>query len=71
MTMQPAELSSLLAVPFEQRDLDWELRFFDSILNSKIEVVNDQPVEGPDGFPYLLVKSPSEKATENAQEVFF
>lgn len=48
-------LSSLLEVPVANRDLDWEIRFLRELPNARVRVLQDTPVAGPDGWPYLML----------------
>lgn len=60
----PPSLGSLLQIDFDQRDLQWELKFFDHLLQSRVEVMNEEPQPGPDGFIYLLTSTEGEETTE-------
>lgn len=53
-------MQSLLSVPENQRDLQWEYQFLDSIPNTKYRVLFEEPQQGPDGWPYLLVENSDE-----------
>lgn len=57
---------SLVQQPESQRNDTWEVQFLDGILTQDVEVLQDQPQTGPDGWPYLLVKAgtPGEKPGE-------
>lgn len=59
------ELDLLLQQPESSRDEMWERKFLDAILSAKVEVMEDQAKPGPDGWPYLLVRT-----SPNAQEPF-
>lgn len=61
-------LESLLSVPFEIRDQSWETQFFLKFTSASVELISDGPQTGPDGFPYLLVKT-SASASEPVQKV--
>ncbi len=50
-------LCDILLVPDSQRDQKWEKIFFDAFLQSKVNIVSEQPQTGPDGWPYLLVST--------------
>ncbi len=48
-------IHNLLAVPIADRDTAWEIEFLRELGRSTVAVVNADPVQGPDGWPYLLV----------------
>jgi hypothetical protein len=50
-------LEELLSTTHEKRDNQWESKFLDAFVNSKVEVISEDPQQGPEGFPYLLVKT--------------
>ena len=56
-------LSVLLAVPMEQRDVDWVSRFLDDLPLASLRAGTPQLIAGPDGFPYfqLFVPEPGEE----------
>lgn len=56
-------LSVLLAVPMEQRDVDWVGRFLDDLPLASLRAGTPQLIAGPDGFPYfqLFVPEPGEE----------
>lgn len=58
-------LDHLIQRPESQRDEIWERQFLDAILGATVEVADDgQFAVGPDGWPYLKVKYPSENANQ-------
>ncbi len=61
-------LEKLLNVTEEERDLDWEDKFFMAFTNSEIQVLSAEPQTGPDGWPYLLADTKGEEL-EPAQKV--
>lgn len=61
-------LSELIKIPDESRDLHWENQFFDALISSKINILSPDPQQGPDGWPYLLAET-SDEATEQAPKV--
>lgn len=61
-------LQEIIKVPDEQRDVQWEYRFFDALAASSLHVVSGEPQQGPDGWPYLLVET-REDATEPAPKI--
>jgi hypothetical protein len=63
------EFETLIQQPEAQRDHAWEARFLDGILQSKVAIVNDEPQNGPDGWPYLLVRTSAEAVEPFARVV--
>ncbi len=61
-------LEKLLTVNEEERDLDWEDKFFMAFTSSEIQVLSAEPQTGPDGWPYLLADTKGEEL-EPAQKV--
>ncbi len=61
-------LEKLLHVTEEERDLDWEDKFFMAFTSSEIQVLSAEPQTGPDGWPYLLADTKGEEL-EPAQKV--
>lgn len=57
-------LNAHLSIPFENRDINWELRFFDLFVTCHLSVEED-PQPGPDGLVYLLVET---EQTEDCAE---
>jgi hypothetical protein len=55
------DFNLLIQQPESQRDSQWELNFLDGILQTKVELTSDLPEGGPDGWPYLKVKTSSEE----------
>jgi hypothetical protein len=51
------DLDLLLQQPESKRDDQWERDFLGLITKAKVEVTQDQAKAGPDGWPYLIVKS--------------
>ena len=51
------ELDVLLQQPESRRDDNWEVEFLKLIVTSKVQVAEQQAKAGPDGWPYLLIKS--------------
>jgi hypothetical protein len=52
------EFEKLIQLPESRRDDQWERQFLDSVLGLKVEVQdNGQPVYGPDGWPYISVRT--------------
>ncbi len=61
-------LFQLLDVTAEERDNSWETKFLDAFVNAKVEILSEDPQPGPDGFPYLFVRT-SEQGTEPVVKV--
>ncbi|MFZ4404148.1 MAG: hypothetical protein ACOYOK_08615 [Pseudobdellovibrionaceae bacterium] len=62
------ELQDLLNTPDLKRDQLWEDRFFVSLTQTNLKVLDETPQVGPDGWPYLLTEiDPS--STESAQKI--
>jgi hypothetical protein len=61
-------IHELLKIPMDQRDLNWEYKFFDLFALTKLKILSPDPQQGPDGWPYLLTEI-SETATDHAQQV--
>jgi hypothetical protein len=57
------DLFSLIQQPESQRDAEWERAFFEAFLDAKVELDGDESRVGPDGWPYLYVKTTAQ-ATE-------
>jgi hypothetical protein len=53
-------MQEILNVPVDQRDEAWEESFFRALPKAHFEFLSDSPIEGPDGMPYLAVKTTSE-----------
>lgn len=51
------ELEVLLQLPESKRDDKWETDFLAGIVTSKVQVAEEQAKAGPDGWPYLLLKT--------------
>ncbi|HMN68846.1 MAG TPA: hypothetical protein PKC28_09945 [Bdellovibrionales bacterium] len=47
----------LVQKPESQRDEAWEARFLEAFAQTKVELVKEEPQQGPDGWPYLLAKT--------------
>lgn len=55
--MSSMNLEQLLAIPEEKRDQAWENKFFQAISQSALELMSEDPQQGPDSWPYLLAKT--------------
>lgn len=62
-------LNELLSIKKSLRDDDWEQSFFHALSSAKIRVLNQDPQEGPEGFPYLLITTYGQGAEESFQRV--
>jgi hypothetical protein len=51
------DLDSLMNQPEASRDEAWELEFLKLIVTTKVQLAQNQPQQGPDGWPYMLVKT--------------
>lgn len=49
------EFSRLLQIPVASRDVAWEIEFLRELPKSSVRVLEENPVSGPDGWPYLLL----------------
>lgn len=72
LSWQPMAFSSniydLLKQDHRARDIEWQYAFFHALTQSKLKILKDEPVPGPDGWPYLLAEI-SEEGTEPAVKV--
>lgn len=50
-------INELCSTPESRRDYEWEKKFLDAFVQSKVELVKEDPVQGPDGWPYIFVKT--------------
>jgi hypothetical protein len=57
-------LRELFATPREGRDDAWIASFFAAIPNAPLVTTPEQVMQGPDGFPYLVLKLPPDGAFE-------
>ena len=62
MDLDLLNLKQLVEIPDEKRDRHWENHFFDTLLQSKVKLLSDQPQLGPDHWPYILVSTEEEGA---------
>jgi hypothetical protein len=51
------DLYQLISQPESYRDDEWERAFLQSIVDAKVEIVSEEAQRGPDGWPYLFVKT--------------
>ncbi|MDX9731997.1 MAG: hypothetical protein RBT63_09520 [Bdellovibrionales bacterium] len=50
-----ATLADLLARSVSERDENWEAQFLKVLPTASVRLVKDQPINGPDGWPYMMV----------------
>lgn len=62
------QLQNILQTPSENRDPNWENKFFNALVNSNLSVLSADPQIGPDNWPYLMTECNSE-STESAQKI--
>ena len=55
------DVLELVQRPESQRDEVWEKEFLQGIVTTKVEVVKERPEQGPDGWPYLLLRTGTER----------
>lgn len=54
------DLYQLISQPETYRDDEWERAFLQSFIDAQVALVSDEAQKGPDGFPYLFVKTSAE-----------
>lgn len=64
------ELSQLLDVSLDDRDLNWEENFFMAFTESRVKLLSEEPQAGPDGWPYLLAETATTGDGESVQQIF-
>lgn len=52
-----SSLESLLETPVAKRDVAWEINLLRELPKSNVRIIEDTPVAGPDGWPYLMLAS--------------
>ncbi len=62
------KLIELTNTPESERTPEWEVKFFQTLTQSNLELLTADPQQGPDGWPYLLART-AEGATEPAQKM--
>jgi hypothetical protein len=55
-------------VPDSLRDEKWETEFLQALTNANLVLISENPIQGPDGWPYLLAQT-SPEAQEPAQKI--
>lgn len=68
-------LQELLVVKEENRDQNWDEKFFKFLSEAQLKILAEEPQQGPDGWPYLMTETLSESSTEaeridSAQKIF-
>lgn len=63
------EFEKLLKTPDMLRDEAWEEKFLDQLKKQKFNVISEDPQQGPDSWPYLLVQSSQEPTAEPLEKV--
>jgi len=54
------DLYHLISQPESYRDEEWERAFLQSFVEANVAITSDEPQNGPDGWPYLFVKTSAE-----------
>lgn len=67
MQPQTQKLMELVSIAEDQRDEAWEKDFFNTFAQSKVSV-QEEPVNGPDGWPYLIANT-EESANESVPKI--
>ena len=49
-------MNTLLKVPADSRDSQWEEKFLTALPGSSFKLIQDHPMTGPDNMPYLPVQ---------------
>lgn len=62
---EPENFKELLEVSVSMRDEAWEKAFLKALPKAGLRIVNDAPVAGPDGWPYLLVATDGDEPLPN------
>ena len=62
------ELQNIVSQPEAFRNDEWEKALFESFADARVEIESETPKTGPDGWPYLLVRT-STHATEPTVKV--
>ncbi|MCB0355836.1 MAG: hypothetical protein KDD40_02455 [Bdellovibrionales bacterium] len=50
------KIEDLCSVSEVKRDYNWEKRFLDAFVQAQVSFIKEEPVQGPDGWPYFFVK---------------
>lgn len=62
------DIVKLVSQPDSFRDQAWESEFFQAFVQGKVELISEAPQQGPDGWPYILVKT-TPNATEDSRNI--
>lgn len=57
VVLEAMDFLKLLELPESSRDQAWEHTFLEQFISTNVEVAKDEPQLGPDGWPYLLVRT--------------
>lgn len=55
--MTAQRLHQLIALPISNRDETWEHEFLRELASAPVRIVEEAPVAGPDGWPYLMIST--------------
>jgi hypothetical protein len=55
--MTSNRLHQLFDIPVANRDESWELDFLRELALAPVRIVDESPVAGPDGWPYLMIST--------------
>jgi hypothetical protein len=58
-------IPTLLKVKLQDRDPDWEVQFLTALCQERVSLVQDQPVQGPDSWPYMMIRTGGEEPMLN------
>lgn len=50
-------ISTHLQTPEDKRDQVWDEKFFKLLSESNLQIIADEPQQGPDGWPYLICET--------------
>jgi hypothetical protein len=67
-TNQQDPVIQLSQVADNLRDQNWENQFLKALTESNLTLISDNPVPGPDGWPYLMTEI-NPDSTESAQKI--
>src|SRR6185437_10071519 len=63
------DFATLIQQPEARRNEAWEKDFLALFPGLKVELESDQPVNGPDGWPYLLIKTTTGAGAEPVADI--
>ena len=61
-------LKKLALTPERERNIQWEDQFLTALAEGKVAVMSPDPIEGPDGWPYLVVTTEINDSDHNISE---